>query len=370
MNNDYVEKGKLKAKKKITALDFTGKDAAVALVSKDVGGPANGCAEVLCLKAANFSDEFLEKMQTVKVELEIPDFLERFFGLWGDDVDALAYLLGYREDMQEEAMESKDDFSKWVEDNMKSFEIVKALNNTDNYAEVLSKLDEDTYFQFLQDQQRFEKGLKKLEAEKQAELEKAEKERKKPRVKKVSKEQGTSNVPQESPTVEKSTEVKTPSSSGDGGVDNPVVKLTKKESNMTNKVTLVEVVKDVEMIEKSQFEAIQKQLQDQQEQLQKALADVAKFEQEKKELIAKQRKQDILGAVKDEAKSEVLFKAVKDASDEDFQAVVKALGDLMKAVENSDLFVEKGVQVDDKAPAPDETTALKKAVAAKLNIKQ
>lgn len=362
MDNEFVEKGKLKAKKKITALDFSGADAAVALVSKDVGGPANGCDQVLVIKASNFSDEFLEKMQTVKVELEIPDFLERFFGLWGDNVDALAYLLGYREDMQEEAMESKDDFSKWVEDNMKSFEIVKALNNTDNYAEVLSKLDEDSYFQFLQDQQRFEKGLKKLEAEKQASIAKQEAERKKPRVKK--------QVNKESTEVDKSTEVKTPSSSGDGGVDNPVVKLTKKESNMTDKVTLVEVVKDVEMIEKSQFETIQKQFQEQQEQLQKALATVAQFEQEKKELIAKQRKQDILGAVKDEAKSEVLFKAVKDASDEDFQAVVKALGDLMKAVENSDLFVEKGVQVDDKAPAPDETTALKKAVAAKLNIKQ
>lgn len=362
MDNDYVEKGKLKAKKKITALDFTGKNAAVALVSKDQGGPANGCDQVLFIKASNFSDEFLEKMQTVKVELEIPDFLQRFFGMWDDDAKALAYLMGYREDMQEEAMESKDDFGKWVEDNMKSFEIVKALNDTDNHAEVLSKLDEDTYFQFMQDQQRFEKGLKRLEVEKQEQITKQEAARKKPRVKK--------QVSKESTEVEKSTAVKTPISAGDGGVDNPVVKLTKKESNMTDKVTLVEVVQDVEMIEKSKFEAIQKQFQEQQEQLQKAWATVEKFEQEKKELIAKQRKQDVLGAVKDEAKAEVLFKAVKDASDEDFQAVVKALGDLVQAVENSDLFVEKGVQVDDKAPAPDETTALKKAVAAKLNIKQ
>lgn len=344
-------KDKRKPKRVLKNIDFEkGTDTHLALVHRDQGGPASGADYKLVIKAANFSDEFLEKMQTVKVELEIPDFLERFFGLWGDNVDALAYLLGYREDMQEEVMESKDDFSKWVEDNMKSFEIVKALNNADNYAEVLSKLDEETYLQFLQDQQRFEKGLKKLEAEKQEKIAKQEAERKKPRVKK--------QVNKESPTVEKSAVVVTPSSSGDGGVDNPVVKLTKKESNMTDKVTLVEVVKDVEMIEKSQFEAIQKQLQDQQEQLQKALADVAKFEQEKKELIAKQRKQDILGAVKDEAKSEVLFKAVKDASDEDFQAVVKALGDLVQAVENSDLFVEKGVQVDSN-PENDESPIAK-----------
>lgn len=362
-------KDKRKPKRVLKNIDFeNGTDTHLALVHRDQGGPASGADYKLVIKAANFSDEFLEKMQTVKVELEIPDFLERFFKLEEDDSKFLAALMGYKEDPVEEANESVMDYQKWIEENTESFEVIKALSETDNHAEVLSKLDEETYLQFLQDQQRFEKGLKKLEAEKQAELEKAEKERKKPRVKKVSKEQGTASVSQESSTVEKSTVVETPSSSGDGGVDNPVVKLTKKESNMTNKVTTVEVVQDVEMVEKSQFEAIQKQFQETQEQLQKALAAVEKFEQEKKELIAKQRKQDVLGAVKDEAKAEVLFKAVKDASDEDFQAVVKALGELAQAVDKSELFVEKGAHVEDKFEADESPIA--KALRNRLTKQQ
>lgn len=362
------EKPARKAKRRLTDISFEHEGAHLALVHESQGHGANGHHYSLQLKATNFSEDFINKASLIRVELDIPTFLEYFFKLEEDDSKFLAGLMGYVEDTQEEAKESETDYQQWIADNVKSFSVIKAMKDSDNYLEILSELDEEKYLELLQDQEKLEKGLKKVEEQKQqeariqAELIKAENLRKKPRVKK--------QVNKESPTVEKSAVVVTPSSSGDGGVDNPVVKLTKKESNMTDKVTLVEVVKDVEMIEKSQFEAVQKQLQEQQEQLQKALADVAKFEQEKKELIAKQRKQDILGAVKDEAKSEVLFKAVKDASDEDFQAVVKALGDLMKAVENSDLFVEKGVQVDDKAPAPDETTALKKAVAAKLNIKQ
>ncbi len=364
-----LEKGRIKAKRKITALDFTGANAAVALVSKDQGGPANS-VETLCIKASNFSDEFLTKMQTVKVELSIPEFLEAFFKLEEDQADALAYLMGYREDLAQEAVEPEEDFNKWIEENMQSFEIVKSLRDSDNYAETLALLTENKYLGFLQDQEKFEKGLKKLNQQKQEQLEKAEQERKKPRVKKAAKqeqnEQGA-DAPHKSPKVEKSVESKnsevsavevTPNSLGeDVGVDNPVVKLTKKENTMTKpeKVTVVEQTVDVEMVEKSQFEAIQKQFQEQQEQLQKALASVAKFEQEKQESIAKQRKAQVLDAVKDEAKAEVLFKAVGKAEDADFEAVVKALKELASAVDNSDLFVEKGATVevqDDKQESP------------------
>ncbi len=343
-----LEKGKIKAKRKITALDFTGANAAVALVSKDQGGPANS-VETLCIKASNFSDEFLTKMQTVKVELSIPEFLEAFFKLEEEDAAALGYLMGYREDLAQEAMEPEEDFNKWIEENMQSFEIVKSLRDSDNYAETLALLTEDKYLGFLQDQEKFEKGLKKLDQQKQEKLEKAEQERKKPRIKKAAKQN-------ESPKVDNSTVEVTPNSLGeDVGVVNPVVKLTKKENTMTDKVTLVEVVKDIEMIEKSQFESIQKQFQEQQEQLQKALATVEKFQQEKQEMIAKQRKAQVLDAVKDEAKAEVLFKAVGKAEDADFEAVVKALKELASAVDNSDLFVEKGATVevqDDKQESP------------------
>lgn len=366
------EKPTRKAKRRLTDISFEHEGAHLALVHESQGHGANGHHYSLQLKATNFSEDFIKKASLVRVELDIPTFLEHFFKLEEDDSKFLAGLMGYVEDAQEEAKESETDYQRWIADNVKSFSVIKAMKDSDNYLEILSELDEEKYLELLQDQEKLEKGLKKVEEQKQqeariqAELIKAENLRKKPKVKKLI----------ESTEVEKSTEADVNTSitqrevEKEGKGNSPVVKTKSKEKLMTkaDKVTVVETTVDVEMVEKSQLETIQKQLQDQQEQLQKALATVAQFEQEKKELIAKQRKQDILGAVKDEAKSEVLFKAVKDASDEDFQAVVKALGELVQAVDNSDLFVEKGVQVEDK---PVETeSAVAKLLKAKLQAKQ
>lgn len=345
------------AKRKLTDIDFSNEGAHIALCHKDQG-VANQADFALIIKS-NYSDEFVEKLQTVRLELELPDFIQAFWKIEEEkDAKALAYLMGWREDLVQEAKEPEMDFQDWVESNMESFEIVKALRDSDNYVEVLANLDEQQYLSLLKDQQTFEKGLNKLEAKKQEEIAKAEQERKKPRVKKAAKE---------SPKVDNSTVEVTPNSLGeDVGVVNPVVKLTKKENTMTKpeKVTLVEQTVDVEMVEKSALETIQKQFQEQQEQLQKALATVEKFQQEKQEMIAKQRKAQVLDAVKDEAKAEVLFKAVGKAEDVDFEAVVKALKELASAVDNSDLFVEKGATVevqDDK-----QESAVARLIKAKL----
>ena len=113
-------------------------------------------------------------------------------------------------------------------------------------------------------------------------------------------------------------------------------------------VTVVEEVVDTEMVKKAEFDLIQKSLQDMQVELQKARDTVAQFEVEKKAAIEKARKQEMVTAVKDADKAEVLFKAVKDASEEDFQAVIKALAAITATVDNSDLFIEKGLNVEDK----------------------
>ena len=108
----------------------------------------------------------------------------------------------------------------------------------------------------------------------------------------------------------------------------------------------------VEMVEKSALESIQKQMEDQKVELQKALDLVKAFEAEKKEAVRKARFEQVKGAVKDEAKAEVLFKAVGLVEDEsEFQAVVKALSELQALADKSDLFVEKGVQIEtEEAP--------------------
>ena len=360
---ENLEKGKQKAKRKITALDFTGKDAAVALVSKDQGGPANGVDQVLCIKASNFSDEFLTKMQSVKIELSIPDFLEKFFKLEEDDAKFLATLMGYSEStpeyMQYEQEEQQMDYNKWIADNVQSFEIMKSLAETNNQAELLSELDEHQYLTLLQEQEQFEQGLRKQKSN--------------PAASATEFDASTSTVQHE---VNKGKGV------------NPVVKpKAKKETLMANKenekqadkaeVTKAEftvVEKHVEMIEKSQFEAILKQMQDmkaqaeqQQVELQKAKEQVEKFEQEKKDLISKQRLADIEAAVNNKEHAAVLHKALKQSEQAEFTEVVKALAAISLQAEQSDLFVEKSAAVQDK-PEVDESPVAR-LIKAKFQTK-
>ena len=124
----------------------------------------------------------------------------------------------------------------------------------------------------------------------------------------------------------------------------------------------------VEMIEKSQFESVQKALEAQAVELQKALDVIKQYEAEKKEAIQKARFASLKDAVKNQEKAEILFKAVGLVEDEtEFQAVVKALGELVAQVEQSDLFVEKGVE----AQGTDEVieNPLRKLLEAKFAAK-
>jgi DNA-binding protein len=116
---------------------------------------------------------------------------------------------------------------------------------------------------------------------------------------------------------------------------------------MTTEVQTIET--EVEVVAKDKFVELQKALDQQKEQLEKALAQVAKFEAERKEALLKARKEEVLKAVKIAEHAEVIFKAVAEASDDDFKAVVKSLEALTVVVEKSDLFVEKGA---DKQEAP------------------
>ena len=338
-----------KAKRRLTDISFDNEGSHIALVHENQGHGANGHHYSLCLKATEFSEEFLEKMNQVQVTMEVPEFLERFFKLEKEDVKFLSYLLGYREDMTKEAMEPEMDYKKWIEENTISFEVIKTLKNAENYLEVLSDLNEEQYLNLLQTQEKFEKSLKEHN----------------PVVK--------ATATQESPEVVKTTKADVNTSTvqhevKEGKGRSPVVKTKNKEKRMSESPSVE--VKDAatqEMVEKSAFEAIQKQFAETQEALEKAMATVAQFEQEKKELIAKQRLANLEAVVAKEH-ADVIFKAVKDTADEDFQAVVKALGTISAAVAQSDLFVEKGVVVEDK-PVENES-AVARLIKAKLQAKQ
>src|SRR5690554_1730073 len=72
-----------KAKKKLTKFDFSGESAHVALVHREQGG------------GANMYKTLITKATDVKLELSMEEFLRRFFDMWWDDAEFLAKLLGY-----------------------------------------------------------------------------------------------------------------------------------------------------------------------------------------------------------------------------------------------------------------------------------
>ena len=343
-------------KRVLKDIDFSQEDSHIALCHK-TQGTANQAEFVVALKSNSFSEETIQKIQQVKVQLEIPDFIQAFFKIQEEkDAKALAYLMGWTEDLVEEAMEPQMDFEKWVASNMESFEIVKALKEADvkDYPEILSKLDEWQYLTLLQEQEQFEQGLRKQESN--------------PAASATEFDASTSTVQHE---VNKGKGV------------NPVVKQkAKKETPMANKenekqetkaeFTVVE--KQVEMIEKSQFEAILKQMQDmkaqaeqQQVELQKAKEQVEKFEQERKEAIEKQRLADIEAAVKNKEHAAVLHKALKQSEQAEFSEVVKALAAISLQAEQSDLFVEKSAAVQDNPEVNESPVA--RLIKAKFQTK-
>ena len=317
-----------KAKRKLSNIDFSAEGAHMALVSKDQGGPANGADYALVMKSANFSDEFVQKMQQVKVTMELPDFLRKFFNVYYEDAEVLARMMGYVKPEVEET-EYEDYWEDYIQSKLDSFEILKSLADTQSIPDVLSKLTEDQYLSMLTDQAKLEKAFKKIEKEKNSAVAPV-----------AAADEGSTEAVAKAEQSDEKTEAKVEPS-----------ETVNKGKSMTKEVK-AEPQASVEMVEKSALESIQKQMEDQKVELQKALDLVKAFEAEKKEAVRKARFEQVKGAVKDEAKAEVLFKAVGLVEDEsEFQAVVKALSELQALADKSDLFVEKGVQIEtEEAP--------------------
>lgn len=376
MDNDTtLQKGKLKAKRKIKALDFSGANAAVALVSKDQGGPANAVPTLL-IKGANFSDSFVEKASKIKVEMDIVEYLERFYNIYGENAEILARAMGfttkrqekYALEQQEEMLEDKEqmldperpdydsDEKEWedyVTSRVASLEIMKSLYEAESITDAIAALDEDEYLMFLEDQQMLEKAF--------AEVEKIKKESKQSKESKPTKANDASNE-------DNKAAVTAAKSDGEASASvNKQSNIQKQKGKKSMPTEDQQVEGTVEVITKAQFESLTKAFEEQQVELQKAKEALAAFEEEKKQAILKARKAQVLEAVKVEDKAEVIFKAVQGAADEDFEAVVKALKDLQASVDNSDLFIEKGASAhDDEVQAESPVAKILKAKLAKV----
>jgi len=319
-----------KTKRKLSDINFSGEDSHIALVSKRQGGAASGANYKLVLKSNKFSEEFIEKVQQVRVTMELPDFLQRFFSLYGEQADILAYMMGYVEPAETQAMEqaeAEEDYQDWIKSKMEAFEILKSAHEAENLADVLSTLEETEYLAMLNDQVTIEKALI---------------------------------------AIDKAKQESEPTANAEGNDTSPACEVTTEEvSASVNKQELEKTNMEVETVEKAQFELVQKALDEQKVQLQKALDTIAQFEAEKKEAINKAKTEQIKAIVKDESKVEAIAKAALSLeSEDDFNAFVTAMQAVMKAVETSEMFVEKGASTQEE-PAVKES-----AVAKLLKAKQ
>lgn len=347
-----------KKKRELIDVNFEYDGAHIALCHKEQS-VANMADYPLVLKTRNFSDEFIEKLGKVKVELELPEFLNRFFNLYGVDAEVLARMMGYVPEMKESEDDDSDDYEDYIQSRLQAFELMKAAHESQDFTTVLSDLQEDEYLALLQDQELLEKAMKDMEESKVAK----EIKRRKPKVKTT-----RSNA-----VVSKSTEVALATaedkphvaSEVEEEVTTSVVKTKSKETLMTTEVKVVEQVVETEMIAKAEFDTIQKAFADIQVELQKAKDDVAAFKAEKQEAITKAKKAQLSAVVKNEKHLEALSKAALMLDGEDFDGFVTAVQELHKQADQSDLFIEKGATVSDEAPAVSES-----AVAKILKAKQ
>ena len=316
----------MKPKRKLKGIDFSGENSHIALVSKNQGGPANGANYHLVLKNVdNPSPEFIQKMQAIQVTMTIPDFLERFFMLWEEDVEFLSQLLGYVEPPEDEQAEAMDDYNKWIEERFQSFSIIKSLHEAKSLPEALSKLTEQDYLDVLTAQAEIEKVLKALDKEPKG--------------------------------SEADTSIKVEKTK----VEAPASKLTNKnkEKNMTQATP--------EMVEKAALLALEKSMSETKVELQKALDQVKAFEDEKKQAIVKSKTETIQAIIKDEKQSQVIIKAALALEkQEDFDALVDVFKSLSKLADNSGFFKEQGASVDSNSEQVQES-ALAKVIKSKYH---
>ncbi len=291
-----------KAKRKLSDIDFQHDGAHVALTHKSQGYSANGKPFALIMKAK--SKEFVEKIQQVKVTMDVPEFLERFFYMWGEDKAVLAALLGYEDPEKGEYPEYDD----YIQSKVDAIEILKSLNKSDNVSIALAGLPETDILTVLKSQEKLEPILEQYEKSKVTEKTMPNKE-----------------------MVEKSV-------------------LDQLQTNFDEqKVALEKAASDLEAVKV---------------ELNKANETIKSYQD--KEAAAKQeaRKAALKDAVADDTKVELLMKSFALISDDDFKSTVETLKSLRTAQEKSELFKESGASTDEQNSVKE--SLVQKALKAEL----
>ena len=309
---------KVKAKRKLTDINFEKEGSHLALVHKVQGGGANGRTTLVMKATDKYSPEFIEKASQVKVTLSLPDFLEKFFHVWGDDAEILATLFGYtpsEDDSGEYEQESfwcwyrekaakegnldywgdpltratDEDRKQWLSEQLQGIEILKSATIAKGSIDFISGLTEEQYLNLLKDQEFIEKSFTKLEVKKDV----------------------------------------------NNGGGEPQQSKANTADTQENKMTQ-------ETIEKAQYDAKEVELQKALADIQKAKEEIELFKAKEKEAVEKAREAEVVAAVVDVDASAKLFKAVKDLDAEAFKDVVDVVKALTAKVDESEMFKEKG----------------------------
>jgi hypothetical protein len=337
-----------KPSKKLSDITFEHDDAHIALVSKQQGGGAVGHNYAIVLKANKFDPVEVKKASKVQVELEITEFLTRFFYMCQVDAEILARTLGFTTKMQEKMiLEQKEkmleneevkidpeypsydsdaeEIDMYVTSKVQSLNIMKALHNEATRVETMANLTKDEYLQLLKDQAMLEKAMKKVEALKAKE----------------------SNSP----------------ASAAGSEDTTSVNVDKSKVSQPAKSDKLDKLENKVMVEE-----LQKALDNQKVELEKALAQIAEFEKAKKEALVKAKTDKIAEAVQDEQLAAILVKAgLTLDSDEDFNTYVGAVRTLSEKIEKSALFREEGVSAHQEQKEVKKTSGVAAILEKKYN---
>lgn len=145
------------AKRRLTDIKFEHEGAHVALVGKHQGGPANGITTLITKATNNITQEQIEKATTVTVEMQFPEFLRKFFGLYWDDAEVLSSVMGYGRTEYPDTTE-KD----WIDQKVESITLMKSVYKAQDLEKALAALTPEQTLALMADQEMLEKAFKAL----------------------------------------------------------------------------------------------------------------------------------------------------------------------------------------------------------------
>ena len=295
------------AKRRLTDINFEHEGSHVALVGKHQGGPANGVTTLITKATNSIEPALIEKATTVTVEMQFPEFLRRFFGLYWDDAEVLSVAMGYgRTEYPDE------DVKDYIDARVESIKILKSVYLAQDLEKALAALTPEQNVAILADQEMLEKAFK--------------------------------SIPEKTLIEEE-----------------PI------QMEQILKSAHLEALADAVAVEKAAGAAavaeVQKALDAQAEVLKAVQAEVETFKAAQAAAKVEARKSALVGAKVSADKVEAVLKSLEVLSDEAFDAQVELLKSMSAAVDNSEMMQEAGVSGAgaESQEEVDRTTAILKA---------